>query len=379
MIKKKIGIIGSGFVAGGLAKILEQSNDLQAEKIYTKSDINKRNDFPFQDKLTNSLQEIIDTSDLVVECTGDPISATENIEKVINAGIPVVTMNSEFHVTTGSYFVGKGILTEAEGDQPGCTAALYEEALSMGFEPVVFGNIKGFLNTTPKQEEMEFWAGKKGISVEMTTSFTDGTKVQIEQAFTANGLGATIARKGLLGVEVGDVKKGGDILGAEADKIGTPISDYILSPQSPPGVFITAKHKKIHNQALEYLKMGDGPYYTLIKDYHLVYFEIPKTIRRILNGGSVLLDNSSNPSISVATIAKKELNPGDKIIKGIGSFSVRGEALKIKEMPNHLPIGLCNHITIKRKIERGQCLTFDDVELNNNRALEIWHKIIENI
>ncbi len=378
-MKKKIGIIGSGFVAGGLAKILDQSNDLQTAKIYTRSDIGKRNDFPFQNKMTNSLQEVIDTSDLVVECTGDPVTATENIEKVIEAGLPVVTMNSEFHITTGSYFVEKGVLTEAEGDQPGCTAALYEEALSMGFEPLVFGNIKGFLNTTPKREEMEYWAGKKGISVEMTTSFTDGTKVQIEQAFTANGLGATIAKNGLLGIEVDNVKKGGDILGVEADKIGTAISDYILSPQSPPGVFITAKHEKSHIQALEYLKMGNGPYYTLVKDYHLVYFEIPKTIRRILNGGPILLDNGSNPSISVATIAKKKLNPGDKISKGIGSFSVRGEAIRIKDMPNHLPIGLCNNVTIKKKVEEGQTLTFDDIELESNRAIEIWYQILEKV
>jgi predicted homoserine dehydrogenase-like protein len=125
--------------------------------------------------------------------------------------------------------------------------------------------------------------------------------------------------------------------------------------------------------------MGNGPYYTLVKDYHLVYFEIPKTIRRILNGGPILLDNGSNPSISVATIAKKKLNPGDKISKGIGSFSVRGEAIRIKDMPNHLPIGLCNNVTIKKKVEEGQILTFDDVELESNRAIEIWYKILEKV
>ena len=98
-------------------------------------------------------------------------------------------MNSEFHVTVGSYFVDKGLVTEAEGDQPGVLAQLHEEAISMGFKPLVYGNIKGFLNENPTADDMEYWGNKSGISLDMVTSFTDGTKVQIEQTLVANGLG----------------------------------------------------------------------------------------------------------------------------------------------------------------------------------------------
>ncbi len=59
----------------------------------------------------------------------------------------------------------------------------------MGFKPVVYENIKGFLNTSPSKEDMEFWSKRNGTTLGMTTSFTDGTKVQIEQALVANGLG----------------------------------------------------------------------------------------------------------------------------------------------------------------------------------------------
>ena len=55
--------------------------------------------------------------------------------QVIKAGLPVVTMDAELQVTTGSYFAKKGFITEAEGDQPGCLAALDEEARQMGFLP----------------------------------------------------------------------------------------------------------------------------------------------------------------------------------------------------------------------------------------------------
>ena len=41
---------------------------------------------------------------------------------------------------------------------------------------------------------MLHWSRRNGISLPMVTAFTDGTKLQIEQALVANGLGATIAR-----------------------------------------------------------------------------------------------------------------------------------------------------------------------------------------
>lgn len=51
--------------------------------------------------------------------------ATPIVRKVMEAGIQVVTMDSELQITTGSYLkqIGKNLLKEAEGDQPGCLAA----------------------------------------------------------------------------------------------------------------------------------------------------------------------------------------------------------------------------------------------------------------
>ncbi|MCK5788564.1 MAG: dTDP-4-dehydrorhamnose reductase, partial [Chlamydiia bacterium] len=112
----KIGIIGSGFIASGLAKLLIQHKDYDISGILTRSDVKKRSDFAQNNLLTNSLEELVRHSDLIVECSGDAVYATETIDRILKTGIPVVTMNSEFHVTTGSYFVDKGLITEAEGD-----------------------------------------------------------------------------------------------------------------------------------------------------------------------------------------------------------------------------------------------------------------------
>jgi predicted homoserine dehydrogenase-like protein len=82
---------------------------------------------------------------------------------------------------------------EAEGDQPGSLAALHENVRLMGFRPLVLGNIKRFLDKNPAEAEMMHWSAKQRLSLHQTVSFTDGTKLQIEQVLVANGLGADIA------------------------------------------------------------------------------------------------------------------------------------------------------------------------------------------
>ena len=187
----QIGIAGAGFVGRGLAIALESHKDLTLSVALTRREIRSIDNFPRKETLTNSLQKLVDRSDVIVECTGDAIHATNVVEHALKAGRPVVTMNAEFQVTTGSYFVDRGVLTEAEGDQPGCIAALAEQAREMGFTPVVYGNRKGFYEPNPAYEQMQVWAKKQGISMTQVTSFTDGTKNQIEAALVANGLERT--------------------------------------------------------------------------------------------------------------------------------------------------------------------------------------------
>jgi len=370
----KIGIIGTGFIGNGLLKTLHLFPDMEISAVLTRRNLN---DFPEQSYYTNSLQELIDKSELVVECNGDPVYATGLVSKILEAGIPVVTMDAELHITAGSYLSQKGIFTEAEGDQPGTLAALQRDLVTMGFVPLVYGNLKGFLNYYPTPEEMHYWAEVQGISLEQVTGFTDGTKVQIEQVLVANGLGAVIAQKGMYGYLSEDVEEGSKRLAERAKEIGKPISDFLLNdPKAkkkfPAGVFITAEYADNQARALKYLKLGEGPFYTLIRNYHLCHLEIPKTIHQVLNGNGVLLDNSQKPTASVCVIAKKELEPGTLLRRIDRNFLIRGEAIAIKEAPQHVPIGLMSNVRIKRHVESGQMLTFDDVEIGDTPALEGW-------
>ena len=375
----RIGVVGTGFIAKGLVDLLTSHKDYMLSGVLTRTNIRERSDFPQNQLLTNSIEDLIKDSDLIVECSGDVIYATDTIDQVLKANIPVVTMNSEFHITTGSYFIDKGLVTEAEGDQPGALAILHEEALDMGFSPLVYGNIKGFLNHNPTMEDMEYWSRKSQISLGMVTSFTDGTKVQIEQALVANGLGAAIIEDGLMGMPYDDMAVGGNILASKAKNIGRPVSDYLLSAKLPAGVFIVVEHSGNQQAAMRYFKMGDGPYYVLERTYHLCHLEILKTIKRVLLGGGVLLDNSPEPRISVATIAKRDLKAGEKIEKGIGSFDVRGIAVTIEDNTDHLPIGLVSNATLRRDVAAGERLTFDDIELPDTLALRIWKEIVAKV
>ncbi len=371
MTRTGLGIVGTGFIAEGLARMIRRSHEFGIAAVLT-----RRRERPLQgfceDELTDSIDELLDRSAIVVECSGDSLHATVVIDRAIKAGLPVITMNSEWHITVGSYFRGCGLVTEAEGDQPGCIAALHEEAVAMSFLPLVYGNVKGFLDRNPSRSQMEAHGSRQGLSLSQVTSFTDGTKVQIEQALVANGLCAGIARTGLLGPAVANLEECIPILAAAAESVGMPIADYVLTSDTPGGVFIIARHDESQARALSYMKLGNGPYYLLKRPHHLCHLEIIKTLRRIVAGGGVLLDNGSKPAISVAAVAKRELLPGLRIGRGSGSFEVRGECIRIAESREHVPIGLMQDVVLRKRVAAGDFLTMDDVDLPESLALTAW-------
>ncbi|MGB5219719.1 MAG: hypothetical protein WBN60_01725 [Polyangiales bacterium] len=374
----RVGVAGTGFIARRLFDSLRLMDDLQVSVALTRRALDSVQNAPAEVRLTHSTQELLDSSDIVVECSGDPIHAAEVIRDALAAGLPVVTMNSEFHVTCGSHFVGKGFLSEANGDQPGVQAQLHDELVGMGFRPLVYGSMKGFLNPNPSLKEMLYWSERQGFRVQQTTSFTDGTKVQIEQAFVANAFGASIAKPGLLAVQNDSADAATRALAEAAVELGHPISDFTVVPGQAPGVFVIATIAESQRPVLAALKMGEGPFYTFIRPYHLCALEIPNTLRRAMQGQPVLLNNSARPTIGVAAVAKRRLQAGERIETGIGSFQVRGTAVRFRDEPRHLPIGLLYGATVTRAVEPEQMLTVDDVDLPDSYARDITLELIRD-
>lgn len=370
---RRVGVSGTGMISHCFVRlIMNHYKDVQITRVLTRRKLETLSDFPLPGALTNSIDELIAHADIIVECTGDVFFGTEVIERAFEAGLPVVTVNAELQVTTGSYLAGKGLLTEAEGDQPGSLAALREDALQMGFQPLVYGNMKGYLNHNPSREDMAYWSKRQGISIDQTTSFTDGTKVQIEQVVVGNGFGATISRPGLEGIASTDLNRSGNILGLIADGLGQPIVDYVIPDGYPAGgVFLVCRHDEVQAPAIDYFKLGAGPYYVLTRPFHLCSLEVGKTVRRVLAGGGVLLNNSIEPTLGVAAIAKRDMKAGEVIERGIGGFDVRGEAVRLADELDHVPIGLLRHTVLKRAVTPGQMITFDDIEMQPSRVLDI--------
>lgn len=373
----RIGIIGTGFIAAGLVRVLQDNPEIKVVKVLSRRPLG---DIPGFDSelLTNSRAELADASDLIVEVSGDPIYATEVLDEIARAGQPIVTMDSELQVTTGSHFVDRAYFTEADGDQPGSLARLAQEARSMGCRPLAYVNIKGYLNTNPTREDMAYWAAKQRLSLEQVVSFTDGTKLQIEQALVANGLGADIAQDGLIGERVDDLKAT-DFLADLARLRGRPISDYVISPSSPAGVFLLVESHECERQfgygAYDKLRTAGGRAYLLLRPYHLCHMEIPRTIVDVAADRPPLLNNGTRPRIGVGAVAKGALRPGQLIERALGGFEARGLALSILNNPDHVPIGLLANAVLRRAVEPDQLIGFDDVDLPPSRALEIYLQI----
>ena len=377
----KIGIVGTGYIASGIYEQIKDEAEIKVSKILTRRPLDSSIGLPLS-ILTHSAEAMIEDCDLIVEASGDAIYATEVLLKAQQAGKPIITMNPEFQITTGSYFVDKGYITDADGDQPGCLARLKQEVEGLNFKPLAYLNIKGFLNLLPPEDEMRYWAERQKLSLEQTISFTDGSKVQIEQALVANGLNADIAQDGMLGPKIENMADTG-FLADTAKEMGQPISDYILCANAPPGVLIIAEHALAHerrgNVALNKLLTSDGKYFQLLMPHHLIFLEVIKTIRDWISGAPPLLNNSPTPRIGVCALAKKPLHKGDTIERGLGSFETRGSTVRIQEHPDHVPICLLQQARLLNDIAPGQPVNFSDVELPESKALEIYLQIREKV
>lgn len=378
--KYRIGLVGTGFIGSGLARLIKSSPDFEISNVLTRRDSANIDGFN-ADLITNSINQLVDNADIVFESSGDVVHATEVVLAATNAQKKVITINSEFHVTTGSFFTRRGdFVTDADGDQPGCLARLNQDVVGMGFKPMAYVNIKGFINHNPEQKEMEYWSKLQKLSLEQTVSFTDGTKLQVEQAFVANALNATIAPGGMTGARVESLNDM-DYLVRLAEAAGEPISDFALCKGAPPGVLIVAKSDEADYLGdytpVKPLRTKDGLAYILLRPYHLCHFEGLNTARKVIRGESMLINNSAKPRLTVVAIAKRKIAQNEIIERGAGGFDVRGIAVHMQDYKNAVPICLLTHAKVVRELAPDQVVSFDDVILDESKALEIYKQILD--
>ena len=325
-----------------------------------------------------------DLIDVVVEMTGAIDFAFEVILKAFASGKHVVTFNAEIDATLGPFLQRKarasGVrYTLGDGDQPGVTLNLYRQVKLMGFNPLVCGNIKGMLDHYRTPATQQKFAEENGLSVNMVTSFADGTKVSLEQAAIANATGMQVARRGMLAFEhdghIDDLTSRYDI--DQLKQLGG-IVEMVIGAQPGPGVFVFAStDDPISARFLAYGKLGKGPLYSFYVPYHLLFFEFPFSIARLVDFSDGTVDALDGFKVEVVTTAKKDLKAGD-ILDGLGGFAYYGECenrpVVLEE--NLLPVGLAEGKRLVRGVLKDEVITWADVDLTTPCPVEQAYRSI---
>lgn len=321
-----------------------------------------------------------DEVDVVVDATGVPEVGAKIALQTLMAKKHLVLLNVEVDVTIGSilsslYKSANLIYTGSAGDEPASTMELVEFAKTLGLEVVVAGKGKNnpFIpNANPDTCAEE--ARRKNMSSHMLASFQDGTKTMAEMNLLSNATGFVPDVLGMHGVSA-DVKTVGEKLRLVEE--GGCLSQYGVVEYVhglAPGVFVIVNSplKPVDDQ-LRYLSVGEGPYYTLYRPYHLASLETPISVARAFLLNDPTIATIAGPVSETVSVAKRDIKAGE-MIDGIGGWSVRGvlESHADTVKNGHIPIGLISgKVVAKRDIRDGQYLTYDDVEMDMSTT--VWH------
>jgi len=314
-------------------------------------------------------------NDLVVSMGGTIDYETKVAIQTLEAKKPLVTMNVELQATLGTELKkiadrNDVIITDVLGDQPGSLARFINETRLMGFETIMAGNFKRFLNYHATQELMKPWADEKGTSVCQVTSFTDGTKQSLEMNLVANYFGMKVMQPGMKGPQIEKIQDVLDVFDWN-EFPAEGIVDYVIGKELFPGIFLVVEHNDLQQRKyLRYLSLGDGPQYVLFEPYHLCHLEIPETIGQVIFSNQPVINNGLEPNTITVAIAKKDLKK-DQILGGVGDDDVYGCIENIESKNKFLPIGLAHNTKLKRDIPKDMQIELDDIELPKNTATKL--------
>lgn len=399
----KVGMIGSGEMAKGMInQIMNHTQGMTIACTYGRSTIKVKAVFDAlgvtQYLLTNE-QEAAEAAvaqgicvitddidllckltsvDVVVESTGAIEFGADTLLKAFKNKKHVLSFNAELDSTLGPILNKKakeyGVkYALGDGDQPGVTMNLYRYVKSMGFTPLVCGNIKGMQDRYRTPETQKGFAASWGMNPLMATNFADGTKISFEQSCIANGTGMKVAKRGMLGFQSTEhVDKLTHLFDVDKLKELGGIVDYVVGSQPSPGVFVYATTDDAYSKKyLKYGKLGEGPLYSFYQPYHLLFFDIASSICRLIDFDDRVMVPLNGPVVDVITVAKCDLLPGD-LLDGIGGFKSYGLCENHDQvvLENLLPMGLSEGCVVNKFIPKDSALHFSDVQIPEGRLID---------
>jgi len=307
----------------------------------------------------------LESLDAVVEATGLTEVGSQVAWNCIMHSKHVIMLNVETDVTVGPLLHRLAqkagcVYTAASGDEPGVCKGLYDFATALGFEVVCLGKGKNnVIDFAATPESCREEAERRGMNPKMLSAFKDGSKTMVELAAMSNATGLVPDVPGMHGAraDVPDLNKvfvpqeDGGILSRRG------CVDYSVG-RVAPGVFVvvTSPDPRIRVD-MKFYSMGDGPYYTLYRPYHLCAAETPISVAEaVIYGESTIV--SKRLVSEVTAIAKRDLQPG-QVAGEIGCPDFFGRTYTYPDAQAHkaIPLGLVPGGKVTRAVPKGDLLT----------------------
>ncbi len=317
--------------------------------------------------------------DVVIDATGRPTAGAEIGAKVIEAGKHLVMMNVEADVTVGAYLRRLAdragvVYTIGAGDEPSSTMELIDFVTALGYPVVAAGKGKNNpfnIHATPDDYRGE--AEARNMNPRMLVEFIDGSKTMVEMSCIANATGLRIDRAGMHGPDcsLDDLHH---VLCPAAD--GGLLSksgcvDYSVGKGVAPGVFVVAEmsHPRVRERMND-LKLGEGPYYTFYRPYHLTSLEVPLSAARAVLYGKADMQPLDRPVAEVCAVAKKTIRAGETL-DAIGEYCYRSWAMDADQarLADAVPVGLLDGAGVVEEITMGELITGSKVALDETSEL----------
>lgn len=306
--------------------------------------------------------------DVVVDATGKPVAGAEIGLKTIEHGKHLVMMNVEADVTVGAYLKQAAdragvVYTVGAGDEPSSCMELIEFVTAMGHTVVAAGKGKNNpLNHDATPDQYRDEAERRNMNPRMLVEFVDGSKTMVEMTAIANATGLVPDLPGMHGpaASLEDLPRvlcpveDGGILSRKG------VVDYSIGKGVAPGVFVIAEmaHPRLRERMND-LKLGEGPYFTFYRPYHLTSLEVPLSCARAVLYGKADMVPLIKPVAEVCAVAKRDLKPGEHL-DAIGEYTYRSWAMSVEDAraANAVPCGLLEGGTVTAPIAKGELITY---------------------
>lgn len=306
--------------------------------------------------------------DVVIDATGIPSVGAEIGLAAMERGKHLVMMNVEADVTIGAYLRSEAerlgvVYSLGAGDEPSSCMELIEFVSAMGHRIVSAGKGKNNpLNFDATPDVYTEEAVRRHMNPRMLVEFVDGSKTMVEMAAIANATGLIPDCPGMHGPACSREELNKVLIPASAGGVlssGEGRVDYTIGKGVAPGVFVVAEmdHPRIRER-MEDLKMGEGPYFTFFRPYHLTSLEVPLTCARAVLYGKADMVPMARPVAEVCAVAKKDMAVGETLDQ-IGEYCYRAWIMTAEQARSAgaIPCGLLTGAKVTAPIKKGDLIT----------------------